>query len=113
MEEALCEEIDRIDCSPFTDQVERAPPPKRFTTPSITPFKGDSDPESRNFKEFALIFTNEYTSYKKVKKHADHLFNLRKKPDESLPDYLRQFKAEKANIIGCNDQVASLAFKEG
>ncbi|CAL8996408.1 unnamed protein product, partial [Prunus brigantina] len=155
-EEALCKEIDRVDCSPFTDEVERAPPPKRFTTPSITPFKGDSDPESHlrhfksamilykaddalmckvfamtlrgaaqdwfhtlpsasigNFKEFAIIFTKEYTSYKTVRKHADHLFNLRKKPDESLRDYLKRFKAEKANIIGCNDQVASSAFKKG
>ncbi|CAL9019861.1 unnamed protein product [Prunus brigantina] len=155
-EEALCKEIDRVDCSPFTEEVERAPPPKRFTTPSITPFKGDSDPESHlrhfksamilykaddalmckvfamtlrgaaqdwfhtlpsasigNFKEFAIIFTKEYTSYKTVRKHADHLFNLRKKPDESLRDYLRRFKAEKANIIGCNDQVASSAFKKG
>ncbi|CAL9018079.1 unnamed protein product [Prunus brigantina] len=66
-----------------------------------------------NFKEFAIIFTKEYTSYKTVRKHADHLFNLRKKPDESLRDYLRWFKAEKANIIGCNDQVASSAFKKG
>ncbi|XP_008244717.1 PREDICTED: uncharacterized protein LOC103342838 [Prunus mume] len=66
-----------------------------------------------NFKEFAIIFTKEYTSYKTIRKHADHLFNLRKKPDESLRDYLRRFKAEKANIIGCNDQVASSAFKKG
>ncbi|BFG41484.1 hypothetical protein CerSpe_277580 [Prunus speciosa] len=155
-DEALHKEIAQVDCSPFTDKVERAAPPKRFTTPSITPFKGDSDPESHlrhfksamilykaddalmckvfamtlrgaaqdwfhtlpsasigNFKEFALIFTKEYTSYKTVRKHADHLFNLHKKPDESLRDYLRRFKAEKANIIGCNDQVASSAFKKG
>ncbi|XP_021833908.1 uncharacterized protein LOC110773696, partial [Prunus avium] len=155
-DEALHKEIDRVDCSPFTEEVERAPPPKRFTTPSITPFKGDSDPESHlrhfksamilykaddalmckvfamtlrgaaqdwfhtlpsaslgNFKEFALIFIKEYTSYKTVRKHADHLFNLHKKPDESLRHYLRRFKAEKANIIGCNDQVASSAFKKG
>ncbi|XP_021818434.1 uncharacterized protein LOC110760480 [Prunus avium] len=156
MEEASCKEIDRVDCSPFTDEVERAPPPKRFTMPSITPFKGDSDLESHlrhfksamilykaddslmckvfamtlrgaaqdwfhtlpfasigNFKEFALIFTKEYPSYKTVRKHVDHLFNLHKKPDESLRDYLRRFKAEKANIIGCNDQVAFSAFKKG
>ncbi|XP_021802798.1 uncharacterized protein LOC110746880 [Prunus avium] len=149
MEEALRRDVDRVDCSPFTDAVERAPPPKRFRMPSITPFKGDSDPESHlilykaddalmckvfamtlrgaaqdwfhtlspasigNFKEFALIFTKEYTSYKMVRKHADHLFNLRKKPDESLRDYLRRFKAERVNIIGCNDQVASSAFKKG
>ncbi|XP_021821663.1 uncharacterized protein LOC110763218 [Prunus avium] len=126
-EEALCKEIDRVDCSPFTNEVEWALPPKRFTTPSITPFKGDSDPESHlrhfksamilykandtlmckvftmtlrgatqdwfhtlpsasigNFKEFTLIFTKEYTSYKTVRKHANHLFNLRKKPQTEV-----------------------------
>ncbi|CAL9004768.1 unnamed protein product [Prunus brigantina] len=57
-EEALCKEIDRVDCSPFTDEVERAPPPKRFTTPSITAFKGDSDPEShlRHFKSTIILY---------------------------------------------------------
>ncbi|CAL9022627.1 unnamed protein product, partial [Prunus brigantina] len=57
-EDALCKEIDRVDCSPFTDEVERAPPPKRFTTPSITPFKGDSDPEShlRHFKSAMILY---------------------------------------------------------
>ncbi|XP_021800250.1 uncharacterized protein LOC110744568 [Prunus avium] len=155
MEEAMRREIDRVDCLPFIDEVERATPPKRFTTPSITPFKGDFDPKGHlrhfnstmilykaddtlmckvftmtlrraaqdwfytlpsasigSFKEFALIFTKEYTSYRIVIKHVDHLFNVRKKPDESLRDYLKRFKAEKANIIGCNDLVASSAFKK-
>ncbi|XP_034203568.1 uncharacterized protein LOC117618048 [Prunus dulcis] len=66
-----------------------------------------------NFKELALTFTKEYTSYNTIRKHVDHLFNLHKKPDMSLQDYLRRFKAEKANIIGCNGQVASSAFKKG
>ncbi|XP_016648896.1 PREDICTED: uncharacterized protein LOC107880887 [Prunus mume] len=48
-----------------------------------------------------------------VIKHADHPFNICKKPDESLRDYLTRFKVEKANIIGCNDQVASSSFKKG
>ena len=46
-----------------------------------------------NFKEFALIFTKEYTSYRTIRKHADYLFNLRKKLNESLRDYPRRFKA--------------------
>ncbi|CAL9021240.1 unnamed protein product, partial [Prunus brigantina] len=82
-----------------------------------------------NAKVFALIFTKEYTSYKTIRTprltgpnpnstlefgcHTDHLFNLHKKPDESLQDYLKRFKAEKANIIGCNDRIASSTFKKG
>ncbi|XP_021808575.1 uncharacterized protein LOC110752269 [Prunus avium] len=129
-EEALYKEIDRVDCSPFADEVERDAPPKRFTTSSITPFKGDSDPEShlRHFKSAMILSRLVPHSTVRVDRQLqgvrphlhkgvhllqDHLFNLRKKPDESLRDYRRRFKAGKANIIGCNDQVVSSAFKKG
>ncbi|KAI5318068.1 hypothetical protein L3X38_037776 [Prunus dulcis] len=38
---------------------------------------------------------------------------MRKKPDESLIDYLKRFKAKKANIVGCDDRITSFAFKKG
>ncbi|CAL9030929.1 unnamed protein product, partial [Prunus brigantina] len=66
-----------------------------------------------SFKELAHIFTKEYTSYRTIKKNPDHLFNLQKKDDESLRDYIKRFKAERANIIGCDDRIASSAFKRG
>ncbi|CAL2237726.1 unnamed protein product [Prunus armeniaca] len=66
-----------------------------------------------SFKELAYVFTKEYTSYQTIKKNPDHLFNLRKKPDESIQDYIKRFKAEKANIVGCDDQIASSTFKKG
>ncbi|XP_034208254.1 uncharacterized protein LOC117621818 [Prunus dulcis] len=155
-EDALRIEVDRANSSPFTVKIEQAAPPKRFSTPSFTCFKGDSDPESHlkhfkslmilykaedalmckvfamtlrgaaqdwfhtlpsgsinSFKELTYIFTKEYTSYRTIKKNPDHLFNLRKKPEESLRDYIKRFKAEKANIVGCDDQIASSAFKKG
>ncbi|CAL9025413.1 unnamed protein product [Prunus brigantina] len=65
------------------------------------------------FKELAFIFTKEYTSYRRIKKQADHLFNMRKKPDKSLLDYLKRFKGKKANIVGCYEQITSFAFKKG
>ena len=61
----------------------------------------------------AYVFAKEYTSYRTIKKNPDHLFNLRKKSDESLRDYIKRFKAEKANIVGCDDRIASSAFKKG
>ncbi|XP_021802528.1 uncharacterized protein LOC110746606 [Prunus avium] len=66
-----------------------------------------------SFKELAYVFTKEYTSYWTIKKNPDHLYNLRKKPDESLQDYIKRFKAEKANIVGCDNRIASSAFKKG
>ncbi|XP_034212696.1 uncharacterized protein LOC117625198 [Prunus dulcis] len=64
-----------------------------------------------SFMELAYVFTKEYTSYRTIKKNPDHLFNVKKKSDESLRDYIKRFKAERANIVGCDDQIASSAFK--
>ncbi|CAL9010519.1 unnamed protein product [Prunus brigantina] len=155
-EDALRREVDQANSTPFTIEIEQAAPPKRFSTPSFTHFKGDFDPESHlkhfksimifykandvvmckvfamtlqgaaqdlfhslpsgsisSFKELAHVFTKEYTSYRTIKKNPDHLFNLQKKDDESLRDYIKRFKAERANIIGCDDRIASSAFKRG
>ncbi|BFG41017.1 hypothetical protein CerSpe_272910 [Prunus speciosa] len=56
-----------------------------------------------SFKELALVFSKEYTSYRTIKKNSDHMSNLHKKHDESLQDFIKRFKAEKANIVGCDD----------
>ena len=155
-EDALRIEVDRANSSPFTVKIEQAAPPKRFSTPSFTSFKGDSNPESHlkhfksllilhkiedalmckmfamtlrgaaqdlfhtlpsrsinSFKELTYVFTKEYTSYRTIKKNRDHLFNLYKKSNESRRDHIKRFKAERANIIGCDDQIASSAFKRG
>ncbi|CAL9004834.1 unnamed protein product [Prunus brigantina] len=155
-EDALRVEVGRANSSPFTAEIKQVAPLKRFSTPSFTCFKGDSDFESHlkhfqslmilykaedalmckvfamtlqgaaqdwfhtlpfgsisSFKELTYVFTKEYTSYRTIKKNPDHLFNPRKKPNESLRDYIKRFKAEKANIVGCNDQITSSAFKKG
>ncbi|CAL9022511.1 unnamed protein product [Prunus brigantina] len=43
--------------TPFIAEIEQAAPPKRFSTPSFTPFKGDSDPEShlKHFKSVMIL----------------------------------------------------------
>ncbi|KAI5316727.1 hypothetical protein L3X38_036434 [Prunus dulcis] len=48
-----------------------------------------------------------------IKKQVDPLFNLCRKHDESLRDYIKRIKVEKANIVGCDDQIISSAFKKG
>ncbi|CAL2266797.1 unnamed protein product [Prunus armeniaca] len=155
-EDVLRKEINQANATPFTAEIEQAAPPKRFSTPSFTHFKGDSDLESHlkhfksvmilhkaddalmckvfvmtlrgiaqdwfhtlpsgsisSFKELAYVFTKEYTSYRAIKKNPDHLYNMCKKSDESLRDYIKRFKAKKANIVGCEDRIASSAFKKG
>ncbi|CAL9025476.1 unnamed protein product [Prunus brigantina] len=41
------------------------------------------------------------------------MFNMRKKQDESLRDYIKMSPSEKANIVGCDDRITSSAFKKG
>ncbi|XP_020411609.1 uncharacterized protein LOC109946877 [Prunus persica] len=66
-----------------------------------------------SFNELTYVFTKEYTSYRTIKKNPNHLYNLCKKSDESLRDYIKKFKAKKSNIVGCDDRIASSAFKKG
>ncbi|KAM2624310.1 hypothetical protein TB1_031295 [Malus domestica] len=66
-----------------------------------------------NFYELSLVFTKEYSSYRSIKKKSDHLFDVKKNPKESLRNYVRGFKVEKAKIVGCNDSIARAAFQKG
>ncbi|CAL9000443.1 unnamed protein product [Prunus brigantina] len=56
--EALHREVVQVNSSPFTNDVEQATPPKRFTTPTITPFKEDFDLEShlKHFKSAMILY---------------------------------------------------------
>ncbi|CAL2258726.1 unnamed protein product [Prunus armeniaca] len=137
-EDALHKEVDLVNSSLFTVEIEQAAPPKRFSTPCFTHFKENYDPESylkhlksvmiiykakdvlmcmvfimtlqgashdwfhtlpsrstNNFKEVTFIFTKKYTFYRTIKKNFDHMFNLHKKHDESLKDYIKTFNVEK------------------
>ncbi|CAL8080295.1 unnamed protein product [Prunus armeniaca] len=53
--------MDRANSSPFTVEIEQAAPPKRFSTPSFTCFKGDSDLEShlKHFKSLMILYKAE------------------------------------------------------
>ena len=66
----------------------------------------------QNFDDLSLVFTKKYSSYRSIKKKSDHLFNVKKNPKESLRDYIKKFKAEKAKIVGCDDSIASAAFQK-
>ncbi|KAM1535885.1 hypothetical protein ACFX1Z_014842 [Malus domestica] len=60
-----------------------------------------------------MVFTKEYLSYHSMKKKSDHLFNVKKNPKESLRDYMKRFKVEKAKIVKYDDSIASVAFQKG
>ncbi|KAM2089335.1 hypothetical protein ACFX1T_033298 [Malus domestica] len=118
-----------ISRSPFTDEIKQAEPPREFSMPHFTSFKGDEDPERhlKRYRSAMILYRNnddlmckifattlqEYSSYRSIKKKSDHLFNVKKNPKESLRDYVRRFKVEKAKIVGCNNSIARTAFQKG
>ena len=155
-DETLRWDMTNISRSPFTDEIEQTKPPRKFSMPHFTSFKGDGDLERhlkhyrsaivlyrnndalmckifantlqgealdwfhtlppwsiQNFDDLSLVFTKEYSSYRSIKKKSNHLFNVKKTSKESLRDYVKKFKAEKAKIVGCNDSIASAAFQKG
>ncbi|XP_070672427.1 uncharacterized protein [Malus domestica] len=67
----------------------------------------------QNFDDLSLVFTKEYSSYRSIKKKSDHLFNVKKNPNESLCNYVKRFKAEKANIVWCDNSITNAAFQKG
>ncbi|XP_068328170.1 uncharacterized protein [Pyrus communis] len=44
----------------------------------------------RNFSELSLVFTEEYLSYRSVKKKFDHLLSMKKDPKKSLCAYVKR-----------------------
>ncbi|XP_020421301.1 uncharacterized protein LOC109949629 [Prunus persica] len=96
-EDALCKKLDQANSTTFTAEIEHAAPPKVSSTPY----------HPSRLAALRSWFTSS------PKKNPSHLFNIYKKSDESLRDYIKRFKAERANILGCNDQVAFSAFKKG
>ncbi|XP_070669117.1 uncharacterized protein [Malus domestica] len=46
----------------------------------------------RNFSEFSLVFTKEYSSHCSIKKKFNHFFNMKNDPNESLRTYVKRFK---------------------
>ncbi|XP_048432230.1 uncharacterized protein LOC125473448 [Pyrus x bretschneideri] len=67
----------------------------------------------RSFNELSFVFTKEYSSNRSIKRTSDHLFSTVKDPWETIRDYVKRFKAEKAKIFSCNEDIATTAFRNG
>ncbi|KAM2168867.1 hypothetical protein ACFX1Q_038267 [Malus domestica] len=63
--------------------------------------------------ELSFVFIKEYSSNRSIKRTSDHLLSIVKNPWETIRDYVKRFKAEKAKIIGCNKDIAMAAFRNG
>ncbi|CAN6684229.1 unnamed protein product [Malus baccata var. baccata] len=106
-----------ISMSPFTNEIEWIDPPRGFTMPHFIPYKGDEDP-NRHLKYYrsTMIFyrnNDEYSSNRSIKMTSDHLFSIVKDHRETIHNYVKRFKVEKAKIVGCNEDIATTAFRNG
>ncbi|CAL2228917.1 unnamed protein product [Prunus armeniaca] len=57
-EDALCWEVDQANSTLFTAKIEQVTPPRRFSMPLFTHFKGDSDLKShlKHFKSVMILY---------------------------------------------------------
>ncbi|XP_009342928.2 uncharacterized protein LOC103934893 [Pyrus x bretschneideri] len=67
----------------------------------------------RSFNELSLVFTKEYSSNRSMKKTSNHLFNIVKDHKETICDYVKRFKTEKAKIISYNEDITTATFRNG
>ncbi|CAN6686068.1 unnamed protein product [Malus baccata var. baccata] len=67
----------------------------------------------QSFNKLSFVFTKEYSSNHAIKRTSDHLFSIVKDPREIIRDYVKRFKVEKAKIVGCNEDIATTAFRNG
>ncbi|XP_028961549.1 uncharacterized protein [Malus domestica] len=106
-----------ISMSPFTNRIEWIDPHRGFTMPHFISYKGDEDPD-RHLPQYHDPLQEqrcayEYSSNRSIKKTSDHLFSIVKDPRETIRDYVKRFKMEKAKIVGCNENIATAAFRNG
>ncbi|KAM0956348.1 hypothetical protein ACFX2A_025138 [Malus domestica] len=97
--------------SPFTNEIERIYHLHWFTIPYFTLYKGDEDPD-QHLKHYHIL-TKEYISNRLIKRTADHLCSIVKDTWETIRYYVKRFKAEKAKIVGCNEDITMTAFRNG
>ncbi|XP_070680064.1 uncharacterized protein [Malus domestica] len=112
----LQRDMTNISKSPFTDEIEQIDPPRGFPMPHFTPYKGDES-QHRHLKHYSstmiLYKNNDYSSNRLIKRTSDHIFSIVKDPWETIRNYVKRFKVEKAKIVGYNEDIATTAFRNG
>ncbi|KAM1656946.1 hypothetical protein ACFX1S_045531 [Malus domestica] len=59
-DEALRRNMTNMSRSPFTDEIEQAKPPRKFSMPHFTSFKGDEDPKRhlKHYQSTMILYRN-------------------------------------------------------
>ncbi|CAN6679280.1 unnamed protein product [Malus baccata var. baccata] len=120
-----------ISMLPFTNEIEWIDPPRGFIMPHFIPYKGDEDLDRRlkyycstmilyknNDAFMCKIFATtlqgkEYSFNRLIKMTSDHLFSIVKDPRETIHNYVKRFKMEKAKIVSYNEDITIATFKNG
>ena len=58
IDKALRRDMTNISMSPFTDKIEQAEPPRKFSMPHFTSYKGDGNPERhlKNYRSAMILY---------------------------------------------------------
>uniref|UniRef100_A0A2N9HC17 Retrotransposon gag domain-containing protein n=1 Tax=Fagus sylvatica TaxID=28930 RepID=A0A2N9HC17_FAGSY len=125
---AVWKALDLISSSPFTDAIESAELPERFTAPRLEIYNGRTDPVAHidhyhhrmalwRYKDpliqMAEVFVGRFITNSRRSRGLDKLMVIRLGTNESLKDYSARFWETYNDINGCAEDTALQAFKLG
>ncbi|XP_070669077.1 uncharacterized protein [Malus domestica] len=84
---------------------------KEYSPPHIG--RGSMANGKKQSLNLTQVQPTEYSFNRSIKRTSDHLFNIVKDPRETIHDYVKRFKVEKAKIDSCNEDITMAAFKNG
>ncbi|XP_050139264.1 uncharacterized protein LOC126615492 [Malus sylvestris] len=101
--------MSNISKSPFTDKIEQTDPPRGFTMPHFTPYKGDEDPD-QHLKDYCC---STMILYRNNNALLCKFFATTLQGEETIRDYIKRFKAEKTKIVGYIKGISMTTLKNG
>uniref|UniRef100_A0A2N9J9G6 Integrase catalytic domain-containing protein n=1 Tax=Fagus sylvatica TaxID=28930 RepID=A0A2N9J9G6_FAGSY len=134
---AVWKALDLISSSPFTDEIESAELPERFTAPRLETYNGRTDPVAHidhyhhrmalwryrdplmcrifpsSLGEMAEVFVGRFITNSRRSRGLDTLMVIRLGTNESLKDYSARFWETYNDIDACAEDTALQAFKLG
>ncbi|XP_050157440.1 uncharacterized protein LOC126631309 [Malus sylvestris] len=117
-DDAIQRDMTNISMSPFTNEIERTNPPRGFTMPHFIPYKGYEDPDRhlKHYRSTMILYRNNDVLMCKnftITLQGKAQDCIVKDSWETIRNYVKRFKAEKAKIVGCNEDIATAAFING
>ncbi|XP_030923362.1 uncharacterized protein LOC115950279 [Quercus lobata] len=108
--DAMSRALPRAAQSLFSDEIERAPMPSRFTRPPFNSYDGKTDPVEHLYP---ADLGSKFVTCSRVPQPVDLLFSIKMRVGETLRNYASRYWELYNEISGGNEKIAASTFKMG